>query len=66
MSNQSDVISKIADIIDASNDQDRQNALDILDIVTDDGNDGTCVNHEPDSWGACVNCGAAIPNFYLL
>lgn len=62
----SQVIGVLIDTVENGDQDDRQAALDILKIVGDDGNDGTCANHSPDHGGFCHNCGAFIPNWFLF
>lgn len=49
------LIDVVAD--DKTNEQEKQAALTLIGHLSDDGNDGTCLNHVADSWGACENCG---------
>lgn len=57
----SKAINLLIDIVaDDEQKDDHDAALALIRLLSDDGNDGTCVNHVADSWGQCENCGCLV------
>lgn len=52
-------ISALFDIAERDPEQARD-AMDLVAIIQDRSDPGDCLNHAPDSWGCCENCGCIV------